>query len=184
MTKTSGEQFKYQQEFVEWLVALDERRGCEAPVAEYVKKKFQYRFEAYQGSYLGRVTSNLSSTLFEACEKVFGKEFVQQVLAAFFKEHPPTADILTNAAAGLPDFLRSQQFSREALLFADLVDVSLQRWRVLTGDDPVVSVPTSTTPLSSVSLVTSSAYVPASGQHDLFVAWGCSAEACETGIPD
>jgi hypothetical protein len=184
MTKGSRDLFKYQQEFVEWLVALDERRGSEAPVGAFVKQQFLHRLEAYQGSYLGRVTSNLSTTLFEVCEKIFDKDFVQQVLAAYFKEHPPTADILTNAAGGLPAFLRAQQSTREALLFADLVDVSLLRWNVLTGHDPVLVAPKSTSPLSEVYLVGASAYVPASGQHDLFAAWGCSADACEAGIPE
>lgn len=184
MTKAGQDPFKYQRDFVEWLVALDERRGSDSPVAEVVMEQFLYRLEAYQGSYLGRVTANLSSTLFEACEKIFEKEFVQQVLAAYFKEHPPMASVLTEAANGLPDFLRAQKMTREALLFADLVEVSLLRWKVLTGKDPVAVAPSPSTPLSEVHLVGCSAYVPASGQHDLFSAWEFSAEVFAKGIPE
>jgi len=173
----------YQQDFITWLTALDERNAWDCAVAALLKDDCVYRLSAYQGSYLGRVTKNLSETLFEPCEKIFGKDEVFRVLASFFKLHPPSTDSLTDAALALPSFIRAQQVRPEVLLFADLVEVSLIRWRLLTGDDPSEKRLDVAAPLSNVFLLSTAHYIHPTGHHDLGRTWQVSTGA-EAMLPN
>lgn len=167
----------YQNDFLNWLTALDERSGGESELAQWVKPEYLHRLETYQSSYLGRVTANLSDTLFEACENLFGKELVAQVLAGFFKENPPRASALTSAADTLPARLRATHVEREALLFADLAEICIVRWKVLTGEDPPqrpfdsVGNGNANIDLSAVYLSPQAHVVWPCAQHDLSEAW-------------
>ncbi|MEY4065999.1 MAG: putative DNA-binding domain [Pseudomonadota bacterium] len=167
--------FDYQKQFLEWLTALDERTPAESDIGNYLNESSVYRLNAYQESYLGRVTASLSETIFESCEHLFGKEFVAQVLASFFKAQPPTAESLTSAAEALPHFLRTlNKESRDALLFADMAEISMLRWRLLTSVDPIVVAPSASASLSELRLVQPAAFVAPSGHHSLERAWECS----------
>lgn len=180
--KGSAVVFDYQKQFVEWLTALDERTPSESVIAESLHASSVYRLNAYQESYLGRVTSSLSETLFEACENLFGAERVAQVLASFFKTHPPSAESLTSAADRLPTFLRTLGDSRDALLFADLAEMSLLRWRLLTAEDPIVVPPSASASLSQLRLVRPAAFVAAGGHHALDRAWDWAQKPCEAEV--
>jgi len=168
--------FKYQNQFVEWMTALDSRDPDASPMAREICENTVYRLEAYQSSYLARVTSTLSDTLFEACENLFGIELVSQLLAGYFKLHPPHAENLTDAPQGFPQYLRAQVKSREGLLFADLADVCLQRWKMLTAHDPKQQIPTAETPLSRMAVLSPAAYIHPCSNHDLSAAWGFAQE--------
>lgn len=168
--------FRYQEQFVEWMTALDSRAPEASLLVGELCEQTVYRLEAYQTSYLARVTSTLSDTLFEACENLFGIELVSQLLAGYFKLHPPKAEKLTDAPQGFPQYLRAQVQSREGLLFADLADVCLQRWKMLTAHDPTQQFPTVDTLLSRMAVLSPAAYIHPCSSHDLSAAWGFAQE--------
>ncbi|MEN9529053.1 MAG: hypothetical protein RI932_926 [Pseudomonadota bacterium] len=176
--------FKYQWSFVEWMTSLDARTPAESELRDVVTAESLYRLETYQSSFLSRISSNLSETLFEACENLFGVEVVAKVLAGFFKFHPPTAESITDAPAQLPEHLRATAHTKEALLFADVADVCMRRWRILTAADPHAVSPTEDTPLEAVHLMSPSDYIAPSGQHDLAAAWESGAEKPFEYLPD
>lgn len=177
--------FEYQRTFIEWLTALNESSGAHSPVASFVKPQYRYRLDTYQSSYLGRITANLSDTLFEPCENLFGRDFVAQVLAGFFKAQPPTSASLTSAAEGLPELLRSGETSREALLFADLLELSQLRWKILIErDSPVQRAVQEDTALSDLHLIRSARLLLPSGVHDLSEAWTHAQNQQISNIPE
>lgn len=164
----------YQEKFVEWLSALDDCSPEQCTLAEYIQAKSIYRLNTYQSSYLGRITANLSENLFEFCENIFGKELVTTLLATYFKHHPPRSESLTDAPVGLPETLRQQTSAPESLLFADLAEVCIQRWKILTSEDPVILLPNSDTSLNELKLIKQSSYIQPCGEHNLFSVWEAS----------
>ena len=180
--KIQPKDFQYQRELIEWLTALDERSGSEAPIASFIKQDTLHRLDTYQASYLGRITANISETIFEACENLFGKELVSQILASFFKIHPPRAETLTEAASALPNFLRTTDASPEALLFADLAELSLKRWQILISEDPTHTQPAGNAPLSRLCLQAQAAYLSPAGHYDLSEAWNTAQKPISSDV--
>ncbi|MBM3382920.1 MAG: hypothetical protein FJY29_10810 [Betaproteobacteria bacterium] len=176
--------FIYQWSFVEWMTSLDARTPLESELCDVVTSESLYRLETYQSSFLSRISSNLSETIFETCENLFGAEVVAKVLAGFFKFHPPTADSITDAPIQLPEHLRATADTKEALLFADVADVCMMRWRILTAEDPHGVSPRGDTPLDAVHLLSPSEYIAPSGKHDLAAAWEAGSEKTSEHLPD
>lgn len=164
--------FHYQEDILRWLTALDARSGRESGLEKYVLENHLYRLDTYQSSYLGRITINLTDTVFEPCAKLFGRDFVCSLLAAFFKSHPPVSPTLTAAAAELPNHLRSHGETRESLLFADFAALCLERWELLIGPDPQFQrISLADSSLSWVYLIPQSRFIAPCGAHDLANAW-------------
>jgi hypothetical protein len=176
--------FKYQKHFVEWMTSLDERTPENSGLQDIVSPDSLYRLETYQSSFLSRISNNLCETLFEACENLFGVELVAQILAGFFKFNPPTAESITEAPNALPSYLRATAKTREALLFSDLAEISIKRWKILTALDPRVVQPNELTPLHQLHLVKPSAYIQACSKHDLATAWQLSESKISGGLPE
>lgn len=182
--ENSPEFLNYQVHFMEWLTALDDRRGAQSPLCDSVDENHLHRLETYQASYLGRITANLSETVFEACENLFGKEFVTHILAGYFKSHPPRAAELTSAANTLPNVLRQSNESREALLFADVADLCIRRWSVLTDSDDNSPQANDTHPFEQIFLRTGAQLLKPSGAHDLAAAWSHAAHTDNEILPE
>lgn len=168
---TDQSELQYQKLFVDWLTSLDTTSAADSRLSHLVKTKYLHRLDTYQASYLGRVTGNLSDTLFESCENLFGRDLVAQILAGFFKLNPPQSDSITAAADGLPAMLRQTQTSAEALLFADLADICIARWRILTGADSSQTPVPDGTPLSKLHLSQCAHLIWPCAQHDLSETW-------------
>lgn len=175
--------FAYQNEFINWLTALNEIQGANSSIGTFVTPNVVHRLETYQSSYLGRVTTNLAQTLFEPCENLFGKEYVFHILASFFKAHPPRSDALTAAADALPQFVREHQSRREDLLFADLAEICIHRWKILIEIDFEPRLPQTDTPLEEVFLKQNSVFLEPSGTLDLAEVWLWAQEKRSTHIP-
>lgn len=161
----------YQEKFLDWLTALDERSPEDSPLREWCTQDSLYRLKAYQSSYLARVTSNLSDTLFETCENLFGKETVVEILGSYFKHNRPTSPMLTDAPLNLPNWLRERSADPHAFLFADMVEVCIQRWKILTSYDPHIVLPNESTSLTQIRLIDQICYIHPSAKHDLALAW-------------
>lgn len=183
-SKKSTEFLSYQVHFMEWLTALDDRHIAETVLSDLVDENYLHRLETYQASYLGRITANLSETVFAACENLFGREFVTHVLAGYFKSQPPRAADLTSAADSLPNMLRQSNESREALLFADVADLCVRRWSVLTDADDHAPPATDEHSLEQIFLRTGSQLLKPCGVHDLAAAWSHSARADSELLPE
>jgi hypothetical protein len=186
MTETENPKtfFQYQIHFMVWLTDLDDRRAAESLLSNSVDERYLHRLETYQASYLGRITANLSETIFEACENLFGKEFVAHVFAGFFKSQPPRAADLTSAADELPAILRQSNQSREALLFADVADLCTRRWSILTDTDDNDTQATDQHSLENIFLRSGSQLLMPSGAHDLAAAWSHAAYSNNGSLPE
>ena len=180
---TDQSELHYQKLFVDWLTSLDATPAAESGLAYLVKTKYLHRLDTYQASYLGRVTGNLSDTLFEACENLFGPELVAQILAGFFKASPPQADLITDAANGLPAMLRQTQTAAEALLFADLAEICIARWRILTSADSVHAPIPEGHPLNQVQLSKNVHLIWPCARHDLSETWTLAQRKIDSGLP-
>jgi hypothetical protein len=169
-----NKKFKYQKNFLEYLTNLEKFSACHTPLSRNLKDPKLNRIETYQSSYLGRITSNLADSLFEECTNLFGRELVSRVLADYFKCNPPTATNLIDAPDNLPTYLRSCSESKEALLFADLAEMCLKRWAILTGPDPKVSPACTDSNFSELFLLPSANFIKPSAHHDLYCCWNQS----------
>lgn len=184
--KTDPAAFRYQQELVAWLTDLNGCSGLESGLEKFILPAHLYRLDTYQSSYLGRITINLAKTVFEPCANLFGTEFVCLVLAGYFKTLPPASDALTSAADGLPEVLRKDEINREALLFADLCEICIRRWTILTSADPQSSTCNFVhEDLHRVFLKKETLLVRPSSRHDLAFAWSLTTQSNPAaGLPD
>lgn len=177
------EEFRYQMEFVDYLNSLEKISHSKTRLASSLSDKYLYRLETYQSSYLGRITSNLSDTLFQECQNLFGQELVAQVLAGFFKVTPPTETNLIDAPRKLTEYLRNNTSSKESLLFADLAEICIRRWAILIGPDFEASTPSTDTPFSDLYLLRSTELVKPCAHHDLYLCW-LSSQSKDAEIPE
>lgn len=166
-----SETFKYQFDFIEYLASLEKFSSNETPLSESLKNVKINRIETYQSSYLGRITTNLADTLFEECANLFGRELVSRILADFFKHKPPTAENLIHAPNEISTYLRNRTDTKESMLFADLADICIRRWEILTGPDPIAFQPTAQTSFSELFLIPSADFVSPCAHHDLYHCW-------------
>ena len=166
--------FQYQKDFLEYLHSLEKFSSKKSPLQQSLNTTEIKRVETYQSSYLGRITSNLADTLFEECTNIFGRELVSKVLAGFFKSSPPTAANLIDAPNMISDHLRSSTHSKEYLLFADLAEICIKRWAILTGPDPKSCLPSANSSFSDLFLLPTTDFLKPCSQHDLYLCWNQS----------
>jgi hypothetical protein len=164
--------FQYQKDFVAWLTELNEKSGLSSGMEKHIRSKYLSRLDTYQSSYLGRITVNLAETVFEPCVRLFGRDFVCRVLASHFKTYPPENSTLTSAADFLPEVLRVGIDHPEAMLFADVCEICIRRWKILTSIDPVhTSFDFNTEDLDTVYLKSEVELITPCAKHDLSGAW-------------
>lgn len=165
------ENYDYQRHFVDFINTLEKPSAKNSRILASIDDKFAYRLETYQSSYLGRITTNLAESLFEECQSLFGNELTSQILAGFFKNNPPKANNLINAADRLPEYLRTHTDSPQSLLFADLSEICIQRWALLTDADPTRQAPTQHVSLDSLYLMRTARLIKPCAHHNLYACW-------------
>jgi hypothetical protein len=99
------------------------------------------RFFIYRSSYWARVTVSLARSIYKPASDIVGEEGMIFVLRQYFSVHRPSEELMTDAARGLPCFLRLASSAPwasgcgDVRWLADVVDYCHLRWQLLWADD-------------------------------------------------
>jgi uncharacterized protein (UPF0276 family) len=95
------------------------------------------RLDVYRLGYYSRVTATLADTLFEKASALVSADSIRGVLGRFRERFPATQPRLTACCDEVPLFAQTLPDVAEVPWLPDFLQLCLERWRVLTGADPV-----------------------------------------------